>query len=91
MNITNPQDEEKAVIAPLTDVTETGESICVTCQLQGIPEEEIRIDLERSQLTLYASKQNETYLQKITVPEGSRIIKKKFRDGILEIMLKRPS
>ena len=91
MDVTNLQDDEKSVVAPPTDVIETGGSICVTCHLQGIREEEIRIDLENGQLTLYASKQNETYLQKITVPEGSRIINKKFRDGILELTLERAS
>lgn len=91
MEITDQQDDEKSVVAPLTDVTETGGSICVTCHLPGIPEEEIRIDLEKGQLTLYALKQNETYMRKIKVPEGSRIINKKFRDGILELTLERAS
>jgi len=91
MDITNRQDDEKTVIAPPTDVTGTGGCIRVTCHLQGICEEEIRIDLEKSQLTLHASKQNETFLRKITVPEGSRIINKKFRDGILELTLETPS
>jgi HSP20 family molecular chaperone IbpA len=90
MNIPDQQDTEKAVSTPLTEVTETGDNICVTCHLHGIPEEEIMIDLERNQLTLYASKRNGEYLHKITVPGGSRIIKKKFRDGILEITLERP-
>jgi HSP20 family molecular chaperone IbpA len=87
MDITDQQIDEKIIVTPLTEVTETGGSICVTCHLQGIPEEEIRIDLEKGQLTLYASKQNEMYLRKITVPEGSRITRKKFHDGILELTL----
>jgi HSP20 family molecular chaperone IbpA len=90
MDIENNQDDMKAIIALPVDVVETGGSICVTCQLYGIPEEEIRIDLERNQLILYASKQHETYQQKISLPEGLHISKKKFRDGILEIILERP-
>jgi HSP20 family molecular chaperone IbpA len=91
MEFMNPQDEGKAIIAPPTEVTDNGGFLCVTCHLHGIPEEEIRIDLEKSQLTLRASKQNETYLRIVTVPEGSRITRKKFHDGILEIILERPS
>jgi HSP20 family molecular chaperone IbpA len=91
MDMTNRQDDKKSVVAPPTDVTETGGSLCVTCHLTGISEEEIRIDLDKSQLILYASNRNGTYLRKITIPEGSRIIRKKFRDGILEITLERPS
>jgi HSP20 family molecular chaperone IbpA len=87
MNLQEPLLNENNVITPLTYVTETGGTICVNCQLHGVPEEEIRIDLERDQLILRATKQDVTYFQKIGVPEGLRITRKKFRDGILEIVL----
>jgi len=85
---TNMQNDEKTVIAPPIEVIETGGSLCMTCQLQGVPEEDIRIDLEKGQLILSVSKQDAAYLQKIIGPDGSRITGKKFRDGILEITLK---
>eukprot|EP00825_Cyclidium_porcatum_P007935 TRINITY_DN13983_c0_g1_i1.p2 TRINITY_DN13983_c0_g1~~TRINITY_DN13983_c0_g1_i1.p2 ORF type:complete len:237 (-),score=4.77 TRINITY_DN13983_c0_g1_i1:65-775(-) len=90
MEFINLQDNGKTVFAPPTEVTDNGGFLYVTCQLHGIPEEEIRIDLEKGQLTLYASKQNETYLRKVTVPEGSTIARKKFHDGVLEITLEHP-
>ena len=84
------QKEEIPVIVPPTGISENGESICIISQLHGVPEEDIRIDLEKTQLTISALMRTEKLLRKVTVPEGSRISKKKFRDGILEIILERP-
>jgi HSP20 family molecular chaperone IbpA len=84
------QKTTRAVIVPPTGVSEAGRSICIISQLHGIPEEEIRIDLDKTQLCISAPRQNEMVMRKITVPEGSRISKKKFHDGILELVLERP-
>jgi HSP20 family molecular chaperone IbpA len=78
------------VIVPPTGISEDGNSILIVSQLHGIPEEDIRIDLEKTQLIISAIMRTETVMRKITVPEGSRISRKKFRDGILEIVLERP-
>ncbi|MGB7787660.1 Hsp20/alpha crystallin family protein [Methanoregula sp.] len=81
---------EKTVIIPPTGISENGRSICIISQLHGVPEEDIRIDLERTQLIISALVRTEKVMRKITVPDGSQISKKKFRDGILEIILERP-
>ena len=81
---------KKTVIVPPTGISENGRSICIISQLHGIPEEDIRIDLERTQLIISALVRTEKVMRKITVPDGSQISKKKFRDGILEIILERP-
>jgi HSP20 family molecular chaperone IbpA len=81
---------KKTIIVPPTGVTENGKSICITSQLPDIPEEKIRIDLERTRLIISASKQNEKVMREIIVPDGSRISEKKFKDGVLEIILDRP-
>ena len=80
----------KTIIVPPTGTSEQEKSIHIISQLHGIPEEKIRIDLEKTQLIISASKQNEIVMQKITVPLGSQIKQKKFRNGILEIILERP-
>ena len=82
--------DEKTIIVPPTGISESGRLICIISQIHGIPEEEIRIDLEKTQLVISTSNKKTAVLQTITVPEGSRISKKKFRDGILEIILERP-
>jgi HSP20 family molecular chaperone IbpA len=82
--------DEKTIIVPPTGISESGRLICIISQIHGIPEEEIRIDLEKTQLVISTSNDKTALLQTITVPEGSRISKKKFRDGILEIILERP-
>jgi HSP20 family molecular chaperone IbpA len=87
----NVRNGKKNVIAPPTGVSENGRAICIISQLHGIPEEDIRIDLEKSQLVISALVRKERVMQRVTVPEGSRISRKKFRDGILEIILERPS
>lgn len=81
---------EKYTIVSSTGISETGISFKIICQLPGISEEEIRIDREGTQLIISTSHQNPTVVQKITVPADSTIIKKKFRDGTLEIILERP-
>jgi HSP20 family molecular chaperone IbpA len=82
--------EEKKVIVPPTGISENGRLIYIVSQLHGIPENNIRIDLERTLLTISALIRTEKVMRKISVPEGSRISKKKFRDGILEITLEQP-
>jgi HSP20 family molecular chaperone IbpA len=91
MSTTRKQRKDtKPVIVPPTGISEDGSSILIVSQLHGIPEEDIRIDLEKTQLIISALMRTETVMRKITVPEGSRISRKKFRDGILEIVLERP-
>jgi HSP20 family molecular chaperone IbpA len=82
--------DEKTIVVPPTGISESGRLICIVSQIHGIPEEEIRIDLEKTHLVISTSNKKTAILQTITVPEGSRISKKKFRDGILEIILERP-
>ncbi|MGB9177482.1 MAG: Hsp20/alpha crystallin family protein [Methanoregula sp.] len=81
---------EQNTIVPSTGVSETGISFKIICQLPGISEDAIRIDLEGTHLTISVSNQNPTVVQKVTVPEDSYLCKKKFRDGVLEIVLEQP-
>lgn len=90
MGTTRKPKKEKTVIVPPAGVSESGRQICVITHLHGIPEEQIRIDLDRTRLIITSSKTDTPVKKTIRVPEGSRICRKKFRDGILEITLERP-
>lgn len=87
---TKKKKERKTIINPPTGISENGRSILIISHLHGIPEENIRIDLENKQLMISAQKPDAMVMRKITVPKGSRIRRKKFSDGILEIILEKP-
>lgn len=88
--ITRKPKKRKTLIDPPTGVSVNGGSICIISQLHGIPEEDIRIDLEKRQLVISALTPEAIVKREVLVPEGSRIVKRKFRDGILEIILETP-
>jgi HSP20 family molecular chaperone IbpA len=81
--------DEKTVLVLPARVTENGRTISVLIQVNGMHEEDLQIDLEKTQLRISNSKQN-VKAHIITVPEGSRLRKKTFHDGILDIVLERP-
>ena len=82
--------KKKTIFAPPTGISENGGSICIISLLYGIPEEDIRIELEKRQLVISALMPDAIVKREILVPEGSRIVKRKLRDGILEIILETP-
>ncbi|MGA2104551.1 MAG: hypothetical protein ABSG06_04065 [Methanoregula sp.] len=89
-----PKEQKKArkpIIVPYTMISNSKKTIHIICQLQGVAEEKIRIDLEQGQLNIAAANNTREFIKKITVPDGSQISSKKFHEGILEILLDRPS
>jgi len=85
-----PQKKKKPVIDPPAGISKNGKDTCVVCQLPGVPEESIRIYLDRTRLVISASGKDGDIIKKIEVPEGSRISSKKYRDCILELILEEP-
>ncbi len=65
-------------------------TIHVTVPLDGITEEQIRFDLEKTTLTLSVTRGQDVMKKTLRVPAGTRFFKKKFHDGILEIILEKP-
>jgi HSP20 family molecular chaperone IbpA len=61
----------------------------ISVSLPGVAEEQIRIDLEDSTLTLTLMENKEKFQTEIHVPEGARIFRKKFSEGVLEISLEK--
>jgi HSP20 family molecular chaperone IbpA len=64
-------------------------TIHVTIPLDGIAEEQIRFDLEKTTLTLSVTRDSEVVKKTLRVPGGTRFFKKKIHDGILEIILEK--
>jgi HSP20 family molecular chaperone IbpA len=69
---------------------EEDRTIHVTITLDGIAEEQIRFDLEKTTLTLCVTRDSDVVKKTLRVPGGTRFFKKKIHDGILEIILEKP-
>ena len=78
------------VLYPPVRVTDDDRYVHIRIGLPGVTEEQIRIDREKTSLTVSISRDGKT-LRKIThIPTGARFLKKKFSDGVLEIILEKP-
>ena len=71
-------------------IDDDGRYVQVSIDLPGVVEEQIRIDLEKNTFTLSILNDEMTLRKSIQVPEGARIFKKKFSDGVLNISLEKP-
>ena len=74
---------------PLRMTTE-GRYIHISIALPGVSEEQIRIDLEKTTFTVSVLKTGKMLKTDIRVPEGTRLSKKKFADGVLDLTLEKP-
>ena len=66
-----------------------GRMVHISIPLPGVTEEQIRIDLENTTVTLSITTDHQIVKKAIRLPYGTRFFKKKFHDGILEIVLER--
>ena len=83
--------QEESGFDPPISTSFTGRHIYLTIDLRGVAEEQIRIDLEKTTFTLSISANEKTYRKVIRIPEGVRLFRKKFSDGMLEIVLEKPA
>ncbi|MDD1693243.1 MAG: hypothetical protein LUQ71_00815 [Methanoregula sp.] len=81
--------ERSTSFDPPVGMTDDGRYIHVSIDLPGVAEEQIRIDLEKSTVTLSIAADHKTSRKAIGVPRGARFFKKKFSDGVLEIILEK--
>jgi HSP20 family molecular chaperone IbpA len=66
-----------------------GDRVNLVAELAGIREEEIRLDLERTVLTVSAANREKQYRKEIALPWKARLGTKRFRRGILELTLEK--
>jgi len=83
------QKQRRPVNEPVIDRSEDVRHIHIQARLPGIPEEKIRIYLETNTLTLIASDDLMTFRKEILVPDGSRLCKKTFAAGLLNLTLEK--
>ncbi len=78
-------------IEPATTLVDEGKFLRIVTELPGIAEERIKIDLEDSPVavTIVASDTAKHYKKVITIPGEVRFRKKRFVDGILELVLEK--
>jgi len=78
-------------VEPTTTVFDDGKFLHIHTELPDIPEERIKIDLENhsSSVTIAAADTIKQYKISLTVPCGVRFSKKRFSDGVLELVLEK--
>ena len=86
----NDKHEDNGSFDPPVRMTDDGRCIHVSIGLPGVAEEQIRIDLEKTTFIVSISENEKTFKKAIKVPQGARFFKKKFSDGVLEIVLEKP-
>jgi len=74
---------------PETSLIDEGKHLRIIAELPGIPEGKIRIDLEKTTVTIFASDAGKQYNKVITIPCEARLFKKRFLDGVLELNLEK--
>ena len=79
-----------------TSGTESPVRICeddrfvrIRSHLPGVAEERIRLEIEDTILTISALAEGKSYKKAIRVPAGSRLLRKKFYEGMLEIVFEK--
>jgi len=78
------------VFDPPIRMTTDGRHISISIALPDVSEEQIRIDLEKTTFTLSVMNDGTIVKKDIRVPRGTRICKKKFASGVLDISLEKP-
>jgi HSP20 family molecular chaperone IbpA len=76
-------------IEPETTVLEEEKILRIRSELPGIAEEKIRIDLDKNSVTILASDATNQYKKVISLPFDVKFSKKRFSDGVLELVLEK--
>ena len=76
-------------IEPVTTLFDEEKILRIRSELPGIAEEKIRIDLDNNSVTIWASDAAKQYKKIITIPFEVKFSKKRFSDGVLELVLEK--
>jgi HSP20 family molecular chaperone IbpA len=91
MEMKKPEKTQRSIeFDPPIRIHDDGNRFHISVSLPGVAEEQIRIDLEDSTLTLTLMENEKMFQTEIHVPEGARIFRKKFSEAVLEISLEKP-
>jgi len=90
---TNDKKKEDPIetIEPATTVFDDGKFFHIHTELPDVAEEKIKIDLDdhSTSVTIAASSADKQYLISITAPWEVRFSKKRFAEGVLELILEK--
>lgn len=92
MTIENSENNKPIIsIEPVTTILEDEKFFRILAELPDIEEEKIRIDLENhpTLITIMASDTTKKFTKEITLPCEIRFCKKRFSNGVLEIILEK--
>ena len=76
-------------IEPVTTLLDEEKIVRIRSELPGIAEEKIRIDLDKNSVTILASDATNQYKKVISLPFDVKFSKKRFSDGVLELVLEK--
>jgi HSP20 family molecular chaperone IbpA len=76
-------------IEPVTTLHNEEKILRIRSDLPGIAEEKIRIDLDKNSVTIWASDAANQYKKVISLPFDVKFSKKRFSDGVLELVLEK--
>ena len=81
-------DEERE---PITDIFDEKDEIVVISEMPGIEENDLKIDLKEDILEISAVSKNRTYRKELLLPvkASNQNLRHKFKNGILEIRIKK--
>jgi HSP20 family molecular chaperone IbpA len=87
----NQNSRPMKTIEPVTTIIEEGQFLRILTELPDIAEEKIKIDLENhsTSVTIVAVNTVKLYKKVITIPCEVRFSKKRFSNGILELILEK--
>jgi HSP20 family molecular chaperone IbpA len=80
---------EGRFLEPAAECVEDGNRVRVVVKLPGISETKIRVELDDGSLIIWASDGEKTYRKEIPISRNTRISRKKFQDGELELILEK--
>jgi len=78
---------ENKTIEPITDIFNEGDQLRVVIEMPGVSQEKIRIAFDDRVLVISAKENAKRYKKEITLPWHGKVVKERFQNGILEIVL----
>jgi HSP20 family molecular chaperone IbpA len=78
---------ENKTIEPITDIFNEGDQLRVVIEMPGVTQEKIRIVFDDRSLVISAKENAKRYKKEITLPWHGKVVKERFQNGILELVL----
>ena len=78
---------ENKTIEPITDIFNEGDQLRVVIEMPGVTQEKIRIAFDDRSLVISAKENAKRYKKEITLPWHGKVVKERFQNGILELVL----